>query len=101
VREEGNRAPDDDPTAPAKFVSAGIAGIGVLAASGSDREELRRVATVAVKAFDKKPRISSAPQQTGRSPRSYRPCPQRDGRENPGACAVHFSVRARITRGGE
>jgi hypothetical protein len=54
AREEGDLAPDNDPTALAKFVSAVIAGMGVLATSGSDREELRRVAVVAVKAFDKK-----------------------------------------------
>jgi hypothetical protein len=57
AREEGDLAPDDDPTALAKFVSAVIAGMGVLASSGSDREELRHVAMVAVKAFDKKPSV--------------------------------------------
>jgi len=59
AREEGDLAPDEDPTALAKFVSAVISGMGVLAASGSDREELRRVAMVAVKVFDKKPRVST------------------------------------------
>jgi AcrR family transcriptional regulator len=54
ARDEGDLAADDDPTALAKFVSAVIAGMGVFATSGADREELRRVAMVAVKAFDKK-----------------------------------------------
>jgi AcrR family transcriptional regulator len=57
AREEGDLAPDDDPTALAKFVSAVIIGMGVLASSGSNREELRRVAIIAVKAFDNKPSV--------------------------------------------
>jgi AcrR family transcriptional regulator len=55
AQDEGDLAADDDPTALAKFVSAVIAGMGVFATSGSDREELRHIAMVAVKAFDKKP----------------------------------------------
>ena len=55
ARDEGDLAPDDDPTALAKFMSAVIAGMGVLASAGADRDELRRVAMVAVKAFDKRP----------------------------------------------
>jgi AcrR family transcriptional regulator len=59
AREEGDLATDDDPTALAKFVSAVIAGMGVFATSGADREELRRVAMVAVRAFDQKPSVSN------------------------------------------
>jgi AcrR family transcriptional regulator len=60
ARDEGDLAADDDPAALAKFVSTVIAGMGVFASSGSDREELRRIAMIAVKAFDKKPSVSDA-----------------------------------------
>ena len=59
AREEGDLAADDDPAALAKFVSVVITGMGVFATSGSDREELRRLAMIAVKAFDKKPGVSN------------------------------------------
>jgi AcrR family transcriptional regulator len=52
AREEGDLAEDSDPAALARYVSAIIAGIGVLASAGATREELREVAMVAAKAFD-------------------------------------------------
>ena len=59
ARDEGDLAADDDPTALAKFVSAVIVGMGVLATSGAHRDELREVAMIAVKAFDQKPSVSN------------------------------------------
>jgi AcrR family transcriptional regulator len=52
AREEGDLAADSDPAALARYVSAVIVGIGVLASGGATREQLREVALVAVKAFD-------------------------------------------------
>jgi AcrR family transcriptional regulator len=52
AREEGDLSPDSDPAALARYLSAVIAGIGVLASAGATREQLREVAMVAVKAFD-------------------------------------------------
>jgi AcrR family transcriptional regulator len=52
ARKEGDLADDADPAALARYLSAVIAGIGVLASSGATREQLREVAMVAVKAFD-------------------------------------------------
>jgi len=52
AREEGDLAADADPAALARYLSAVIAGIGVLASAGATREQLREVAGVAVKAFD-------------------------------------------------
>ena len=52
AREEGDLAADSDPAALARYLSAVIAGIGVLASAGATREQLREVAMVAVKAFD-------------------------------------------------
>ena len=52
AREEGDLAPNSDPAALARYLSAVIAGIGVLASAGATREQLREVAMVAVKAFD-------------------------------------------------
>jgi hypothetical protein len=43
-----------DPVALARYVSAVIAGMGVLASSGSDRDELRQVALVSLKVFDER-----------------------------------------------
>jgi AcrR family transcriptional regulator len=58
ARQEGDLAADDDPAALAKFLSAVIAGMGVLATAGAHRDELRDVAMVALKAFDRKPGAS-------------------------------------------
>lgn len=52
AREEGDLSADSDPAALARYLSAVIAGIGVLASAGATREQLRAVALVAVKAFD-------------------------------------------------
>jgi AcrR family transcriptional regulator len=52
AREEGDLSADSDPAALARYLSAVIAGIGVLASAGATREQLREVAIVAVKAFD-------------------------------------------------
>ena len=52
AREEGDLAEDSDPAALARYMSAVIGGIGVLASAGATREQLREVAMVAVKAFD-------------------------------------------------
>jgi hypothetical protein len=38
----------------ARYVTAVIAGMGVLATSGSDRDELRQVALVSLKVFDER-----------------------------------------------
>lgn len=51
AREEGDLSADSDPAALARYLSALIAGIGVLASAGTTREQLREVAMVAVKAF--------------------------------------------------
>lgn len=51
AREEGDLAQDADPASLARYLSAVIAGIGVLASAGAAREELRQVAMVARKAF--------------------------------------------------
>jgi AcrR family transcriptional regulator len=51
AREEGDLPADSDPAALARYVSAVIVGIGVLASGGATREQLREVALVAVKAF--------------------------------------------------
>jgi AcrR family transcriptional regulator len=51
AREEGDLSADSDPAALARYLSAVIAGIGVLASAGATREQLREVAMVAVKAF--------------------------------------------------
>lgn len=47
--------PDDaDPAALARYLSAVIAGMGVLASSGASRAELREVALVSLRAFDER-----------------------------------------------
>ena len=51
ARKEGDLSADSDPAALARYLSAVIAGIGVLASAGATREQLREVAMVAVKAF--------------------------------------------------
>ena len=51
ARAEGDLSADADPAALARYLSALVAGMGVLASSGATREELRQIALVAVKAF--------------------------------------------------
>jgi AcrR family transcriptional regulator len=51
ARSEGDLPADADPAALARFLSSVTAGMGVMAASGSDRAALREVAQVALAAF--------------------------------------------------
>jgi AcrR family transcriptional regulator len=50
AKAEGDLKPSSDPAALARYVSAVSVGMGVMASSGSDREALRQVASVAVQA---------------------------------------------------
>jgi AcrR family transcriptional regulator len=54
AKNEGDLAAEADPAALARYLSAVIAGMGVLASSGSDRDELRQVALVSLKVFDER-----------------------------------------------
>jgi hypothetical protein len=47
----------------ARYVSAVIAGMGVLASSGSDRDELRQVALVSLKVFDERAGVKVVQEQ--------------------------------------
>jgi AcrR family transcriptional regulator len=60
AKQEGDLPADADPAALARYLSAVIVGMGVLASSGASREELREVGLVSLAAFDKK---------TGKSPK--------------------------------
>ncbi len=52
ARDAGDLKPSADPAALARYVSAVSVGMGVMASSGADREALREVAVVAVKAIE-------------------------------------------------
>lgn len=52
AKAEGDLKPGSDPAALARYVSAVSVGMGVMASSGSDREALRQVASVAVQAVE-------------------------------------------------
>ncbi|MBO4222287.1 TetR/AcrR family transcriptional regulator [Bradyrhizobium neotropicale] len=52
AKAEGDLKETADPAALARYLSAVIAGMGVMASSGADREALRQVAAVSVKAFE-------------------------------------------------
>ena len=52
AKAEGDLKPTSDPAALARYVSAVSVGMGVMASSGSDRDALRQVATVAVQAVE-------------------------------------------------
>src|SRR6202023_2357276 len=54
AKAEGDLGAGSDPAALARYLSAVTAGMGVLASSGADRDALRGVALVSLKAFDKK-----------------------------------------------
>jgi AcrR family transcriptional regulator len=54
AKNEGDLAAEADPAALARYLSAVIAGMGVLASSGSDRNELRQVALVSLNVFDER-----------------------------------------------
>jgi AcrR family transcriptional regulator len=60
AKSEGDLGADADPAALARYLSAVTVGIGVLATSGADREELRQVALVSLKAFDQRASSKSA-----------------------------------------
>jgi AcrR family transcriptional regulator len=57
AKNEGDLAAEADPAALARYLSAVIAGMGVLASSGANREELRQVAVVSLRAFDEQPGV--------------------------------------------
>lgn len=52
AKTEGDLKPGSDPAALARYVSAVSVGMGVMASSGSDREALQQVASVAVQAVE-------------------------------------------------
>jgi AcrR family transcriptional regulator len=52
AKAEGDLKETADPAALARYLSAVSAGMGVMASSGADREALRQVAAVSVKAFE-------------------------------------------------
>jgi AcrR family transcriptional regulator len=52
AKAEGDLKETADPAALARYLSAVNAGMGVMASSGADREALRQVAAVSVKAFE-------------------------------------------------
>jgi AcrR family transcriptional regulator len=52
AKAEGDLKPTSDPAALARYVSAVSVGMGVMASSGSDREALRQVASVAMQAVE-------------------------------------------------
>jgi len=52
AKAEGDLGAEADPVALARYLSAVTAGMGVLASSGADRDALRQVALVSLKAFD-------------------------------------------------
>jgi AcrR family transcriptional regulator len=57
AKAEGDLTSDADPMALARYLSAVIAGMGVLASSGATREELRQIALVSVKTFGEQPGV--------------------------------------------
>jgi AcrR family transcriptional regulator len=54
AKQEGDLPDDADPAALARYLSAVIVGMGVLASSGASREELREVGLLSLAAFDQK-----------------------------------------------
>jgi AcrR family transcriptional regulator len=52
AKADGDLTATADPAALARYLSAVTVGMGVMASSGADREALRQVATVSLKAFD-------------------------------------------------
>jgi AcrR family transcriptional regulator len=58
---EGDLASDADPKALARYLSAVIAGMGVLACSGTTRDDLRKIALVSLKAFEDQVGAPTAP----------------------------------------
>ncbi len=66
AKQEGDLGSDADPAALARYLSAVTAGMGVLASSGADRDALRQVALLALRAFDDQPGVRRA--QTAEQP---------------------------------
>ena len=52
AKADGDLTATADPSALARYLSAVTVGMGVMASSGADREALRQVAVVSLKAFD-------------------------------------------------
>jgi len=63
AKQEGDLAADADPAALARYLSAVIAGMGVLASSGANRDDLRQIALVALRAFEEQPGVRTAPEK--------------------------------------
>jgi AcrR family transcriptional regulator len=61
AKEEGDLPSDADPAALARYLSAVIAGMGVLASSGANRDDLREIALVSLRAFDERAGVRTAP----------------------------------------
>jgi AcrR family transcriptional regulator len=66
AKEESDLAPDADPAALARYLSAVIAGMGVLASSGASRDDLRQIALVSLRAFDEQPGVKTPVKTTAR-----------------------------------
>jgi AcrR family transcriptional regulator len=62
AKQDGDLPASTDPAALARYLSAVIVGMGVLASSGASREELREVALMSLAAFDKKSGKKAKPQ---------------------------------------
>jgi AcrR family transcriptional regulator len=60
AKAEGDLDTSSDPAALARYLSAITAGMGVMASSGADREALRQIAVVSLKAFDEQSRRNNA-----------------------------------------
>jgi AcrR family transcriptional regulator len=61
AKAEGDLTSTADAAALARYLSAVTAGMGVMASSGADREELRQVAVVSLKAFDEHSHVKLKP----------------------------------------
>lgn len=58
AKAEGDLKTSADPAALARYLSTVLAGLGVMASSGADRDALREVAAVAIDAFERQSNIS-------------------------------------------
>ncbi len=57
AKAEGDLTADADPIALSRYLSAVIGGMGVLASSGATREDLRQIALVTLKTFERQPGV--------------------------------------------
>jgi AcrR family transcriptional regulator len=78
AKAEGDLQDDADPAALARYLSAVIAGMGVLASSGASRADLREVALVSLRAFDERAGTRVA---KGRMSHRYHHAPKRARRQ--------------------